>query len=64
MIPTAARLSKASRLSLTPKRGNKDFYKGLLFQYGSYTIADASLTQEHGRPSYLEDVVPELQVDT
>ncbi|KAF8809126.1 hypothetical protein BYT27DRAFT_6535769 [Phlegmacium glaucopus] len=28
MIPTAARLSKASRLSLTPKRGNKDFYKG------------------------------------
>jgi large subunit ribosomal protein L41 len=28
MIPTAARLSKASRVSLTPKRGNKDFYKG------------------------------------
>lgn len=28
MIPTTVRLSKASRLSLTPKRGNKDFYKG------------------------------------
>ena len=34
MIPTAARFSKASRLPLTPKRGNKDYYKGLLFQYG------------------------------
>jgi len=43
MIPTAARLSKASRLSLTPKRGNKDFYKGMFFQYGSYTIVDAKL---------------------
>jgi hypothetical protein len=30
MFPTAARLSKASRAPLTPKRGNKDFYKGLL----------------------------------
>ncbi|KAI0346359.1 hypothetical protein BDW22DRAFT_1352413 [Trametopsis cervina] len=28
MFPTLARLSKASRRSLTPKRGNKDFYKG------------------------------------
>ena len=28
MIPTAVRLSKASRRALTPKRGNKDFYKG------------------------------------
>lgn len=28
MFPTAARLSKASRRALTPKRGNKDFYKG------------------------------------
>ncbi|KDR80444.1 hypothetical protein GALMADRAFT_277607 [Galerina marginata CBS 339.88] len=28
MIPTAVRLSKASRAPLTPKRGNKDFYKG------------------------------------
>ncbi|KAI6148491.1 hypothetical protein BKA82DRAFT_992282 [Pisolithus tinctorius] len=28
MFPTAARLSKASRRPLTPKRGNKDFYKG------------------------------------
>ncbi|PPQ74072.1 hypothetical protein CVT24_012942 [Panaeolus cyanescens] len=28
MFPTAARLSKASRAPLTPKRGNKDFYKG------------------------------------
>ncbi|KAI0295727.1 hypothetical protein BC826DRAFT_268578 [Russula brevipes] len=28
MFPTLARLSKASRLPLTPKRGNKDFYKG------------------------------------
>ncbi|KAI0266561.1 hypothetical protein BC834DRAFT_875181 [Gloeopeniophorella convolvens] len=28
MFPTVARLSKASRLPLTPKRGNKDFYKG------------------------------------
>ncbi|KAN0130119.1 hypothetical protein V8E53_012064, partial [Lactarius tabidus] len=28
MFPTLARFSKASRLALTPKRGNKDFYKG------------------------------------
>ncbi|KIM37185.1 hypothetical protein M413DRAFT_448682 [Hebeloma cylindrosporum] len=28
MFPTAARLSKASRAPLTPKRGNKDYYKG------------------------------------
>jgi len=28
MFPTLARLSKASRRALTPKRGNKDFYKG------------------------------------
>ena len=28
MFPTLARLSKASRLALTPKRGNKDYYKG------------------------------------
>ncbi|KAG6330887.1 hypothetical protein ID866_8201 [Astraeus odoratus] len=28
MHPTAACLSKASRRALTPKRGNKDFYKG------------------------------------
>ncbi|KAJ3483624.1 hypothetical protein NLI96_g6188 [Meripilus lineatus] len=28
MFPTLACLSKASRRSLTPKRGNKDFYKG------------------------------------
>lgn len=28
MISTAVRLSKASRRALTPKRGNKDFYKG------------------------------------
>ena len=30
MFPTLARLSKASRLPLTPKRGNKDYYKGKL----------------------------------
>ncbi|KAF8638434.1 hypothetical protein AX17_002216 [Amanita inopinata Kibby_2008] len=28
MFPTVARLSKASRRPLTPKRGNKDYYKG------------------------------------
>ncbi|EPQ52021.1 hypothetical protein GLOTRDRAFT_117556 [Gloeophyllum trabeum ATCC 11539] len=28
MHPTLAALSKASRRALTPKRGNKDFYKG------------------------------------
>jgi len=28
MFPTAIRLSKASRRPLTPKRGNKDYYKG------------------------------------
>ncbi|KAF8837286.1 hypothetical protein BDN67DRAFT_909528 [Paxillus ammoniavirescens] len=28
MHPTLACLSKASRRALTPKRGNKDFYKG------------------------------------
>ncbi|KAI0915423.1 hypothetical protein AcV5_003651 [Taiwanofungus camphoratus] len=28
MFPTLVRLSKASRRPLTPKRGNKDFYKG------------------------------------
>src|SRR6266478_3790612 len=30
MFPTFVRLSKASRLPLTPKRGNKDYYKGKL----------------------------------
>ncbi|KAG6845083.1 hypothetical protein H0H87_000988 [Tephrocybe sp. NHM501043] len=30
MFPTLARLSKASRRPLTPKRGNKDYYKGML----------------------------------
>ncbi|TFY53061.1 hypothetical protein EVJ58_g9660 [Rhodofomes roseus] len=29
MFPTLVRLSKASRRTLTPKRGNKDFYKGI-----------------------------------
>ena len=28
MFATLARLSKASRRALTPKRGNKDYYKG------------------------------------
>ena len=28
MIPTAPVLSKALRRALTPKRGNKDYYKG------------------------------------
>ncbi|KAF7982589.1 hypothetical protein HWV62_27603 [Athelia sp. TMB] len=28
MFPTIVRLSKASRRPLTPKRGNKDYYKG------------------------------------
>ncbi|KDQ07412.1 hypothetical protein BOTBODRAFT_38821 [Botryobasidium botryosum FD-172 SS1] len=28
MFPTRAALSKASRLPLTPKHGNKDYYKG------------------------------------
>lgn len=28
MFPTLVRLSKASRRPLTPKRGNKDYYKG------------------------------------
>ncbi|PFH49419.1 hypothetical protein AMATHDRAFT_147681 [Amanita thiersii Skay4041] len=28
MFPTLARFSKASRRPLTPKRGNKDYYKG------------------------------------
>ncbi|KAI0327480.1 hypothetical protein GY45DRAFT_1308705 [Cubamyces sp. BRFM 1775] len=28
MFPTLACLSKASRRALTPKRGNKDYYKG------------------------------------
>ena len=30
MFPTLARLSKASRKPLTTKRGNKDYYKGML----------------------------------
>lgn len=33
MFPTLARLSKASRKSLTPKQGNKDFYKGPILIY-------------------------------
>jgi hypothetical protein len=28
MFATAVRCSKASRRALTPKRGNKDYYKG------------------------------------
>jgi len=31
MFATAVRLSKASRAPLSPKRGNKDFYKGLSY---------------------------------
>ena len=31
MIPTAPVLSKALRRALTPKRGNKDYYKGQSF---------------------------------
>lgn len=34
MFPTLVRLSKASRLPLTPKQGNKDYYKGM------YALAD------------------------
>ncbi|CAE6440366.1 unnamed protein product [Rhizoctonia solani] len=33
MIPTRAVFSKASRLPLTPKHGNKDFYKGTRAAY-------------------------------
>ncbi|KAG8702214.1 hypothetical protein FRC12_020000 [Ceratobasidium sp. 428] len=33
MIPTRALFSKASRLPLTPKHGNKDFYKGTRAAY-------------------------------
>jgi large subunit ribosomal protein L41 len=32
MFPSLPRLSKASRRPLTPKRGNKDFYKGLVLE--------------------------------
>ena len=32
-VPEAARFSKASRASLTQKRGNKDYYKGLFSLY-------------------------------
>ncbi|KAF8609802.1 hypothetical protein BDV93DRAFT_518557 [Ceratobasidium sp. AG-I] len=33
MLPSRAVLSKASRLPLTPKHGNKDFYKGTRAAY-------------------------------
>ncbi len=48
MFPTVARLSKASRAPLTPKRGNKDFYKG---NFGRKLRCSAQLTlvQAHAR---------------
>ncbi|KAG1790143.1 hypothetical protein EV424DRAFT_958726 [Suillus variegatus] len=36
MFFTAVCLSKASRRALTPKRGNKDFYKGHAFLPGGH----------------------------
>jgi len=33
MLPTLVRQSKASRRALTPKRGNKDYYKGTRAAY-------------------------------
>ena len=42
MFPSLARLSKASRKSLTPKQGNKDFYKGVCSVYfATNNFADA-----------------------
>ncbi|KAI0033579.1 hypothetical protein K488DRAFT_84778 [Vararia minispora EC-137] len=38
MLPTAARCSKALRMSLTPKRGNKDYYKGTRQAYLPHSI--------------------------
>ncbi|KAG8216653.1 hypothetical protein J3R82DRAFT_6850 [Butyriboletus roseoflavus] len=42
MHPTLACLSKASRRALTPKRGNKDFYKGAFSQSKSTPLLDTS----------------------
>ena len=44
MFATAVRLSKASRAPLSPKRGNKDFYKGLSYFSLSSTHINFCLT--------------------
>jgi large subunit ribosomal protein L41 len=46
MFPTLARFSKASRLPLTPKRGNKDYYKGKIqcFKDSSLTLKEHPMT--------------------
>lgn len=49
MKPTLARLSKALRLPLTPKRGNKDYYKGKLYIYTAASMAFAHLLSEQAR---------------
>ena len=48
MFPTVARLSKASRAPLTPKRGNKDYYKGNFTLKLLYS-AQLTLAQAHAR---------------
>ncbi len=57
MLPTIARLSKASRLPLTPKRGNKDFYKGEFDRYSKSSAPPADPTQGHDRHIFPEVTV-------
>lgn len=54
MFPTVARLSKASRLPLTPKRANKDFYKGIYFGVLQDVLID-KVIQVHDKHTCLED---------
>ena len=64
MFPTLARLSKASRRALTPKRGNKDFYKGLLIHLTSASGAqrvDFCRSQGQGKLSFPVDTERVLQ---
>lgn len=53
MFPTLARLSKASRLPLTPKRGNKDYYKGKPTSRNMYFLLKVRPTTLGTRQAYL-----------
>jgi len=63
MFPTLVRLSKASRRPLTPKRGNKDYYKGLYPLNFTNASPSRLLFQALVRPIFLVGIVQALQAN-
>lgn len=65
MFATLPRLSKASRRALTPKRGNKDYYKGASpgFSDATTVLMRSFVTQGRGRLCSLE-VSAQVHLDT